>query len=321
MSRKPIDLSALNTYSVHDRFSKVTVDQFARTVGAGATVRDLLASLPGQFAGVDFPELIERLATAHENGKPIIIGMGAHVIKVGLNPLLIDLMERSIITGIALNGAGIVHDTEIAMVGRTSEDVAQVLGSGAFGAAKETGEEVNAAINRGAAKGIGLGQAMGEYLTERKFPYNNMSLLAQAHRLGVPVTVHVAIGTDIVHIHPTADGAAIGRTSHYDFRLFCTLISELEGGVYLNIGSAVLLPEVFLKAITVGRNLGHQVENFTTANFDFIRHYRPMTNVVNRPTAGGGKGFNFTGHHELMIPLLAAGLLDRLAANNERPTT
>ena len=321
MSRKPIDLSALNTYSVHDRFSKVTVDQFARTVGAGATVRDLLASLPGQFAGVDFPELIERLARAHENGRPIIIGMGAHVIKVGLNPLLIDLMERSIITGIALNGAGIVHDTEIAMVGRTSEDVAQVLGSGAFGAAKETGEEVNAAINRGAAKGIGLGQAMGEYLTERKFPYNNMSLLAQAHRLGVPVTVHVAIGTDIVHIHPTADGAAIGRTSHYDFRLFCTLISELEGGVYLNIGSAVLLPEVFLKAITVVRNLGHQVENFTTANFDFIRHYRPMTNVVNRPTAGGGKGYNFTGHHELMIPLLAAGLLDRLAANNERPTT
>ncbi|MBI4791775.1 MAG: hypothetical protein HY789_03355 [Deltaproteobacteria bacterium] len=315
MNRKPIDLSALNTYSVHDRFSKVTVDQFARTVGAGATVRDLLASLPGQFAGVDFPELIERLARAHENGRPIIIGMGAHVIKVGLNPLLIDLMERSIITGIALNGAGIVHDTEIAMVGRTSEDVAQVLGSGAFGAAKETGEEVNTAINRGAAKGTGLGQAMGEYLTERQFPYNNMSLLAQAHRLGVPVTVHVAIGTDIVHIHPTADGAAIGRTSHYDFRLFCTLISELEGGVYLNIGSAVLLPEVFLKAITVVRNLGHQVENFTTANFDFIRHYRPMTNVVNRPTAGGGKGFNFTGHHELMIPLLAAGLLDRLAAS------
>jgi hypothetical protein len=314
MNRKPIDLSALNTYSVHDRVSKVTVDQFAKTVGAGATVRDLLASLPGQFAGVDFPDLIDRLARAHQNGRPIIIGMGAHVIKVGLNPLLIDLMERSIITGIALNGAGIVHDTEIAMVGRTSEDVAQVLGTGAFGAARETGEEVNAAINRGAAKDIGMGQAMGEYLTERKFPFNNMSLLAQAHRLGVPVTVHVAVGTDIVHIHPAADGAAIGRTSHYDFRLFCTLISELEGGVYLNIGSAVLLPEVFLKAITVVRNLGHHVENFTTANFDFIQHYRPMTNVVKRPTAGGGKGFNFTGHHELMIPLLAAGLLDRLAA-------
>lgn len=314
MSRKPIDLNGLHTYSVHGRFSKVTVDHFARTVGAGATVRDLLASLPAQFAGVDFPDLINRLAAAHSNGRPVIIGMGAHVIKVGLNPLLIDLMERSIITGIALNGAGIVHDTEIAMVGRTSEDVGQVLGTGAFGAARETGEEVNAAISRGAAKNIGLGQAMGEYLTNRDFPYNNMSLLASAHRLGVPVTVHVAVGTDIVHIHPAADGAAIGQTSHYDFRLFCTLISELEGGVYLNIGSAVLLPEVFLKAITVVRNLGHQVENFTTANFDFIRHYRPMTNVVNRPTAGGGKGFNFTGHHELMIPLLVAGLLDRLAA-------
>jgi hypothetical protein len=314
MNRKPIDLSGLHTYSVHDRFSKVTVEHFARPVGAGATVRELIASLPGQFAGVDFPELIERLATAHRNGRPIIIGMGAHVIKVGLNPLLIDLMERSIITGIALNGAGIVHDTEIAMVGRTSEDVAQVLGSGAFGAARETGEEVNAAINRGAAKDIGLGRAMGEYLTERKFPYNHMSLLARAYQLNVPVTVHVAVGTDIVHIHPAADGAAIGRTSHYDFRLFCTLVSELEGGVYLNIGSAVLLPEVFLKAITVVRNLGHHVENFTTANFDFIRHYRPLTNVVNRPTAGGGKGFNFTGHHELMIPLLAAALLDRLAA-------
>jgi hypothetical protein len=313
MSRKPIDLTGLNTYSVHDRYSKVTVDDFAKTVGAGATVRDLLASLPGQFAGVDFPNLIDRLAAAHRNGKPIIIGMGAHVIKVGLNPLLIDLMERSIITGIALNGAGIVHDTEIAMVGRTSEDVGQVLGTGAFGAARETGEEVNAAINRGATKNIGLGQAMGEYLVDRKFPFNNLSLLASAHRLGVPVTVHVAVGTDIVHIHPSADGAAIGQTSHYDFRLFCTLISELEGGVYLNIGSAVLLPEVFLKAITVVRNLGHHVENFTTANFDFIRHYRPMTNVVNRPTAGGGKGFNFTGHHELMIPLLAAGLIDRLA--------
>jgi hypothetical protein len=314
MSRKPIDLNGLHTYSVHGRFSKVTVDHFARTVGTGATVRDLLASLPAQFAGVDFPDLINRLAAAHSNGRPVIIGMGAHVIKVGLNPLLIDLMERSIITGIALNGAGIVHDTEIAMVGRTSEDVGQVLGTGAFGAARETGEEVNAAISRGAAKNIGLGQAMGEYLTNRDFPYNNMSLLASAHRLGVPVTVHVAVGTDIVHIHPSADGAAIGQTSHYDFRLFCTLISELEGGVYLNIGSAVLLPEVFLKAITVVRNLGHQVENFTTANFDFIRHYRPMTNVVNRPTAGGGKGFNFTGHHELMIPLLVAGLLDRLAA-------
>lgn len=312
MKRTPIDLSGLNTYSVHDRFSKVTVKDFARPLAAGASVSDLIASLPRQFAGVDFPEFIDRLALAHQSGRPIIIGMGAHVIKVGLNPLLIDLMERNIISAISLNGAGIIHDTEIAMVGRTSEDVGQVLGSGEFGAAKETGEEVNEAVNRGARDNIGMGQAMGQYLLEKDFPYNNMSLLASARRLDVPVTVHVALGTDIVHIHPSADGAAIGQTSHLDFRIFCNLISDLEGGVYVNIGSAVLLPEVFLKALTVVRNLGHKVENFTTANFDFIRHYRAMTNVVSRPTMGGGKGFHFCGHHELMIPLLAAGLLDRL---------
>ncbi len=312
MKRTPIDLSGLNTYSVHDRFSKVTVKDFARPLAAGASVSDLIASLPRQFAGVDFPEFIDRLALAHQSGRPIIIGMGAHVIKVGLNPLLIDLMERNIISAISLNGAGIIHDTEIAMVGRTSEDVGQVLGSGEFGAAKETGEEVNEAVNRGARDNIGMGQAMGQYLLEKDFPYNNMSLVASARRLDVPVTVHVALGTDIVHIHPSADGAAIGQTSHLDFRIFCNLISDLEGGVYVNIGSAVLLPEVFLKALTVVRNLGHKVENFTTANFDFIRHYRAMTNVVSRPTMGGGKGFHFCGHHELMIPLLAAGLLDRL---------
>ncbi|MCB2183066.1 MAG: hypothetical protein KQH63_13610 [Desulfobulbaceae bacterium] len=314
MKKDPIDLSGLNTYSVFDRFSKVTVEHFAKPLDAGATVRDLISSLPQQFAGVDFPELVERLAAAHRAGRPIIVGMGAHVIKVGLNPLLIDLMERGIVQGIALNGAGIVHDTEIAMVGRTSEDVAQVLGSGQFGAAKETGEAVNEAINNGARENIGLGQAMGDYLISRDYPHNDMSLLASARRLDVPVTVHVAVGTDIVHIHPSANGAAIGQTSHFDFRLFCSFISELEGGVYLNIGSAVLLPEVFLKALTVVRNLGHHVANFTTANFDFIRHYRPMTNVVNRPTMTGGKGFHFTGHHEIMIPLLVAALLDELAS-------
>ena len=312
MKTELIDLSQLNTYSIHDRHSKVTVDDFARPLQAGATVADLLASLPKQLLGIDFPELVDKLAVSHRAGKPIIVGMGAHVIKVGLNPLLIDLMEKKIISAIALNGAGIIHDSEIAMAGCTSEEVEQVLGAGEFGAAKETGEVVNSAINRGAAAGIGLGRAMGEYLLEQDFPYNHLSLLACARRLDVPVTVHVAVGTDIVHIHPSADGAAIGKTSHDDFRLFCTLVSQLEGGVYLNIGSAVLLPEVFLKALTVVRNLGHKVANFTTANFDFIRHYRPMTNVVNRPTAGGGKGYHITGHHELMVPLLVAALLDRL---------
>ncbi len=309
---KPLDFSKLQTYSVHDRYSKVTVENFAKPLKAGATVRELLDSLPEQLLGIDFPELVDRLALCHQQGRPILLGMGAHVIKVGLNPLIIDLMERSVITGLALNGAGIVHDTEIAMVGRTSEEVEQVLGAGAFGAAKETGEEINAAIKKGAEENKGLGQAIGEYLLAKNFPHNNVSLLASARRLGIPVTVHVAVGTDIVHIHPSACGASIGKTTYQDFKLFCGMVADLEGGAYLNVGSAVLLPEVFLKALTVVRNLGYRVNNFTTANFDFIRHYRTMTNVVNRPTAGGGKGYNIIGHHELMIPLLVASLLDRL---------
>lgn len=308
----PLDFSGLNTYSIHGRYSKVTVDNFAKPLAPGSTLKEFIASLPEQLLGLDFPELVGRLAASHTNERPIIVGMGAHVIKVGLNPILIDLMERGIISAIALNGAGIVHDTEIAMVGRTSEEVGDVLGSGAFGAAKETGEVVNAGINQAAEKGLGLGEGLGEYLLAQNFPYNNMSLLATAKRLNIPLTVHVAMGTDIVHIHPTANGAAIGQTSHHDFRLFCALVGDLEGGAYLNFGSAVLLPEVFLKALTLVRNLGHTVNNFTTANFDFIRHYRTMTNVVNRPTMGGGKGYNIIGHHELLIPLLAATLLDQL---------
>lgn len=214
--------------------------------------------------------------------------MGAHVIKVGLNPILIDLMERSIVTGIAMNGACIIHDAEIAMAGSTSEEVGDVLGDGAFGAARETGEVLNGAIGLGADKGMGLGEAVGEYLLAGGYPHNDKSLLATAARLGIPVTVHVAIGTDIIHIHPSASGAAIGKTSHHDFRLFCSEVAGLQGGAYLNIGSAVLLPEVFLKALTLVRNLGYQVDEFTTANFDFIKQYRSLTNVVHRPTAKGG---------------------------------
>jgi len=311
----PFDFKNLKTYSVHGRHSKVTVEDFAKPLRAGMTVMELVRSLPGQLAGKDFPELVQRIVEARRNGRPVILGMGAHVIKVGLNPLLIDLMRRGILTGVALNGAGIVHDAEIAMVGRTSEEVADVLGDGAFGAARETGEVLNGAICRGAQKNIGLGEAVGEVLLEQEFPFNEQSILAQARKLDIPVTVHVAVGTDIIHIHPGADGAAIGQTSHHDFRVFCSMVADLEGGVYLNVGSAVLLPEVFLKALTVVRNLGHEVKNLTTANFDFIRHYRPATNVVHRPTLEGGRGFNFTGHHELMIPLLGAALLDALADN------
>jgi hypothetical protein len=309
---KPLDFSGLQTYSVHGRHSKVSVDDFAAPLAPGMTVRQLLAALPTQLAGSDFPDLVRRIGEAHRNRSPIILGMGAHVIKVGLNPILIDLMRRGIITAVALNGAGIIHDSEIAMVGRTSEEVADVLGAGAFGAARETGENLNRAIVEAARRGIGIGQAVGEMLLAAGFAHNDQSLLAMAARLQIPVTVHVAMGTDIIHIHPGADGGAIGCAGHHDFRVFCRLISDLEGGVYLNVGSAVLLPEVFLKALTVVRNLGYQVKRFTTANFDFIRHYRPATNVVHRPTLEGGKGFNFTGHHELMLPLLAAAILDEI---------
>ena len=308
----PLDFSGLSTYSVHDRHSKVSIDDFAAPMHADMSVKQLLAALPAQLAGSDFPELVGRIADARRQHKPVILGMGAHVIKVGLNPVLIDLMRRGVITALALNGAGIIHDTEIAMVGRTSEEVASVLGAGAFGAAKETGEVLNGAIITGAQNGIGIGQAVGETLLAGNYPHNGQSLLAMARTLGVPLTVHVAMGTDIIHIHPSADGSAIGAAGHHDFRVFCRLISQLEGGVYLNVGSAVLLPEVFLKALTLVRNLGHQVQQFTTANFDFIRHYRPATNVVHRPTLEGGKGFHFTGHHELMLPLLAAAVIDEI---------
>jgi len=308
----PLDFSGLNTYSVLGRHSKVSVNDFAKPLHAGMTVRQLLAALPAQLVGIDFPDLVARIATAHQSQRPVILGMGAHVIKVGLNPVLIDLMQRGILTALALNGAGIIHDAEIAMVGRTSEEVAEVLGAGAFGAAQETGEVLNQAIIAGATQGIGIGQAVGEMLLANSFPHNDQSLLAMAAQLQIPVTVHVAMGTDIIHIHPSVDGAAIGKAGHHDFRVFCRLVSELEGGVYLNVGSAVLLPEVFLKALTVARNLGHHVKQFTTANFDFIRQYRPTTNVVHRPTLEGGKGFNFTGHHELMLPLLAAAVLDEI---------
>lgn len=309
---KPLSFEGLSTYSIHDRVSKVSLADCARPVEPGASFTAFVASLPGQLAARDFRQLVDRLAAARRRNRPVILGMGAHVIKVGLSPVVIDLMERNLVTGIALNGAGIVHDTELAMVGRTSEEVGEVLGTGAFGAARETGAFINQAIN--SAVTIGLGEAIGLAILEKKLPHQNASILAAAARLGIPATVHVAVGTDIVHIHPQASGEKTGRATYHDFQLFCAMVAELEGGAYCNIGSAVLLPEIFLKALTVVRNLGHQVNDFTTANFDFIRHYRPLTNVVNRPTAVGGKGFSFTGHHEIMVPLLAAALKEAMAS-------
>ncbi len=311
---EPIDLSGLKTYSLYDRPSKVTCSDFARPVSPDLKIKDFLELLPNQLAARDLKALVKAISKAVRDKRVVLLAMGAHVIKVGLNPILIGLMERGILTGIALNGAGIIHDAEIAMAGKTSEDVASVLGSGQFGAARETGEFLNQAICRAAQTEKGLGETVGNALLEAGFPYNGQSLLASAARLGVPVTVHVAIGTDIIHIHPGADGAATGKASHYDFRLFCSLVSRLNHGVFLLAGSAVILPEVFLKALTLVRNLGYPVRDFTTANFDFIRHYRPLTNVVTRPNLEGGQGFSFVGHHEIMLPLLAAAILDSCSA-------
>jgi hypothetical protein len=256
-------------------------------------------------------QLVVEIHTARDRGKPILWGMGAHVLKVGLSPVIVDLMERGFVTGIAMNGAGIVHDFELAVAGQTSEDVAAGLGSGAFGMAKETGEALNRAIRAGDRAGLGLGAAVGRHIETRRAPHRDMSLLAAAWRRGLPATVHVAVGTDIVHMHPACDPGALGRTSHLDFRIFAGGVARLGGGgVYLNVGSAVLLPEVFLKAITLARNLGHPVRDFATANLDFIQSYRPRTNVVERPTSGVGRGYSLTGHHELLLPLLAAALIE-----------
>jgi hypothetical protein len=293
------------------RKSQVTLQQFSRPHARGGSVKAFLDSLPRILGAEALRRLVADILRAHERGRPIVWGIGAHVLKVGLSPVLIDLMEKGLVTGLAMNGAGIVHDFELAVAGHTSEDVAGGLGSGDFGMARETGEEINRAIVDGDRDGLGLGAAMGRYLARRKPPHLEASLLAATHRLGLPATVHVAVGTDIVHMHPACDPAALGRATHLDFRTFAAQVAQLGGGgVYLNVGSAVLLPEVFLKAVTLARNLGHSIQDFATANLDFIQHYRPNTNVVHRPTLGAGRGYSLTGHHEILVPLLAAALVE-----------
>ncbi|OAG27524.1 hypothetical protein [Thermodesulfatator autotrophicus] len=311
MRPKPLDFSGLKTYSLFERPSKVSVEALAKPLSSGLSFKKFLACLPKELAARDLLEIAKAMAGALRQKRSVIWGFGAHVIKVGLTPVIIDLMRRGFISAVMVNGACMVHDAELAMAGTTSEDVAQALKDGSFGAARETGELLNLAAKEGRDKGLGF--ALGKLLAEGDYPYKNLSLFASAYELGVPLTVHVAIGTDIVHMHPSADGAAIGEASFYDFRLFCRLVADLEGGVFFLAGSAVLLPEVFLKALTVVRNLGYQVERFTTVNFDFIRQYRPLTNVVNRPTMTGGKGYHITGHHEILIPLLAGALLEEMS--------
>ncbi len=307
---KPNLLSAegLRTYPLRGRRSKIDAGAFARPLPTGATLDAFIASLPDILASRDFREFLGLVRKARGRGKPILFGCGAHVIKVGLQPVLIDLMERGFVQGLALNGAGIVHDFEIAYAGRTSEDVGERIRDGGFGVARETGEYLNRAIRDGVAEGLGLGEAVGRMIAGSRFPHRGLSLLAAGHRLRIPVTVHVAVGTDIIHFHPGADGAATGEGSLRDFFTFASLVGRLEGGVYINVGSAVLLPEVFLKAVAFVRNKGVRLDGLTTAVFDFNRHYRPEENVVRRPLGRKGRGFYFVGPHEIMIPLLAAGL-------------
>lgn len=310
MKFKPISSKGLKTYSIKSRQSKVRVEDFAKVPEKGQTFGEFLDSLPGILAAKDLRSVASAVISAHKNDKTVALGIGAHVIKVGLAPLIIDLMERGIVNSVAMNGACVVHDFESAYAGCTSEDVDKELGAGAFGMAEETGRILNQAIKKGAKKG--LGRAVGEMIHKSDFPHKAKSILAAGARLGIPVTVHVALGTDILHIHPQMDGAATGKASIIDFKLFSSVVATLEGGVYLNVGSAVILPEVFLKAITLVRNLGHKAENFTTVNMDFIQHYRPLTNVVRRPTQGGGAGYRLTGHHEIMFPLLYGAIIEGL---------
>jgi len=312
--KQPLEFGALRTIPLAERGGKVKTADFAQPYRRGAGVSGLVDSLPKILAADSLRAVVEAIAAARARKRAILWGMGGHVIKCGLAPVLIDLMRRGYATGFALNGAAAIHDFEIALAGQTSEDVEAVLPDGRFGAAEETGREMNRAIAAGAREGLGIGESLGRWLESTAHEQHVChSLLLQAYRAAVPVTVHVALGTDTPHTHPAADAAAIGAGSLQDFRLLCAYMTELdEGGVYLNVGSAVVLPEVFLKAVSAIRNLGHPLRNFVTANFDFLQHYRPRVNVVERPHAqAGGAGYAITGHHELMIPLLAAALIEK----------
>ena len=310
-SKEPLDFSGLRTVGLKARGGKVNVGQFASPYQKGAGIEGWLNSLPKILAGDSFRSVVDAMVEARLKKRAIIWGLGGHVIKCGLAPVLTDLMERGYATAFALNGSASIHDFEIGLAGHTSEDVEAVLPDGSFGIAEETGRFMNQAISEGDSKGLGMGEALGAAL----FNHSHLNCLqAQAYLRKKPVTVHVAIGTDTPHMHPAANAAAIGSATHRDFRLFAACVADLnDGGVYLNVGSAVVMPEVFLKAVSAVRNLGHPLANFTTVNFDFLQHYRPRVNVVERPHAGGagGQGYAITGHHELTIPLLAAVLIEK----------
>jgi len=311
---KPLDFDGISTYPLASRKSKVHAGMFGKPMDGSENIPGFVSKLPHILAAESLRTLIRAIFYAKASGKPLIWGLGGHVIKVGLGPILNDLMQSGFITGIAMNGSAAIHDFEVALQGTTSEEVEEQIGDGRFGMARETGEYMNAAINAAAASAVGLGEGLGRFIANGAekgiaFQERASSLLSEAYLRKIPVTVHVAIGTDIIHTHPQASGEALGETTYRDFRLFCSMTRDLDGGgVYLNVGSAVILPEVFLKAVSVVRNLGHGLEEFTTANLDFIQHYRPTQNVLKRPTRNSGQSIALTGHHEIMIPLIAAAL-------------
>ena len=309
---RDLDLSRLRRTSLHSRKSKVSLRGFASPVRKGMSFGEFLAGLPDYLAARDFRAVVDAVVRARRRGAPVLLGIGAHFIKVGLSPLLLQGLSERIFDGVAMNGAGVIHDVELALAGKTSEDVDSLLADGSFGMARETARFIHSALASGVGEGLGFGAAVGKALAASRAPHRDRSLLAGAWKRGVPVTVHVCIGADIIHMHPEADGAAMGEASLRDFRSFCGLVARLQGGVYFNVGSAVVLPEVFLKAVSVARNLGKPLSRITTVNMDFMRLYRPDVNVVSRPTRGGGKGFHLIGPHEILFPLLMAAVTERI---------
>ena len=307
-----LKLNYVKTYSLKQRASKVNIGDFAKPPSKSSSFNTFYKSLPRILKGNDLRGVVTAIARARRAKKPVILMMGAHVIKCGLNPVIIELIRKKIITCIAVNGACLIHDFEVAYQGKTSEDVAKSLERGEFGMGRETADFINEAIRQGVSAGRGCAESLGRKIANSKLPYGRLSLLGNAYKYKIPVTCHVAIGTDIIHQHPSFDGALTGEGSLRDFHILAEEISGLEGGVVLNFGSAVILPEVFLKALNLARNLGFKVRNFTTANFDMNYHYRPSENIVRRPVLSSGRGYYIIGHHEIMLPLLAQAVVEEL---------
>jgi len=303
---KTLDFKKIKTYPIKERKNKVKINEFA------CLKKGFDGLIPDILKGNELKEIVNSVVHARKKKKPVIFAIGAHVIKCGLSPIIIDLMKKGIVTAIAMNGAGAIHDYEIAMIGETSEDVAVEIKKGRFGMVEETGAMMNSAIKKIITDGVGMGEALGKDIYEKRLKYKEYSILYHGYKLNIPVTIHSAIGTEIIHMHPSADGTVIGRGSFNDFKLFTSLLSDIgKGGCFFNIGSAVILPEVFIKALSIARNMGYKAHDFITVNMDMVQHYRPHVNVVNRPIQGEGKGYTLTGHHEIMLPLLYYLILTR----------